>query len=300
MDDLSFFGTIISVISIQLSFYWLFRDDFYTQQLTKSHIEERKLAVLLINSGDFMAKELKCKLEKVGFIIYEINFSQDSRISFNHGTIRLNLAIAEHTNQAIQYIHTQFKIKNLNLHAYISLPTRLEPKKGCESTRSVEGFNLIQDLLMPSLGFLISFSSSMLDDRTRIIRIRNELSLNLAGPCKLVSAFEKGVSEFLSSCHHHLVELEVKSEKMDDQVWNGYFSNFINYASNRLRFSHFFEILGRYVKLMCVANGKSERITKDEASDSLNLNRVRLEEKIIQLICIRTLQVNPRSRTIVY
>lgn len=80
MEDLSYYSTIIALISIQISFCWLFwDDDNYWKRMAKnrSKLDCRSVLVIVPNVDQVIGAKLREELRNVGCAIYEVNFGPD-------------------------------------------------------------------------------------------------------------------------------------------------------------------------------------------------------------------------------
>lgn len=202
MDELSYYGTLFAIALLQIAYYWFIRNDHYTKELTSKQIGQScKKALVLVGVGEpatpeeanqRLFNELFAQLKELGFIVYRINISAqekpdvDQTISFNCNTFHLNHKSGEQIEKVVTLVEEELRMKNLKLHAYISLPM----SQSASHKSPGEMLKLVHDSLVPAVSLLLSFARIILKDKARIIQIQNSLVDSTFNATKLIRSLE--------------------------------------------------------------------------------------------------------------
>lgn len=170
MEAISFYGTLGAIILLQISFYWLFRDDHYRRQMSQDEIGQQRLLILLAGPSESFRVEgeeeeeevgapddaastssktdngllllWRRRLEQIGFIIYELRLDEQlEQLSFNKAdrVIRIAAGKQDHIDRAVGLIGRELKLNEQKLHAFVGLPRR--PASSESVTRSEQNQN---------------------------------------------------------------------------------------------------------------------------------------------------------------
>lgn len=292
MDDLSYYATIGAVVLIQVSFFWLLRDDLRTRRLTKEDINY-ELAVILANANHRIAKELDEKLDELGFRVYKLCFVDDQQLKLENGTFRLNLRCPEHFELASKFIEDELRNDGKLLHAYISLPITYEKYS------PVEWHKLIQDSLLPHSKLIVSMTNLIIMHKARIINSYSIGRSNSSSPrdClyKLARSLHTGICRFIFAKQLErglrLIEVRICEEGSSSEERRD--SNLVSAYLRGLAAATF----GGNV-----SNGKSGIEMADIREIGLNSPRInddRLDSELVSALIDSTLRVSPQQMSIV-
>lgn len=194
MEEFSFYLTVGSIILIQVSYFWLFRNDHYTRKMSADSIRAGRLSVVILshleeaNQADqakcettttttTMEADLVAKLNSMGFIVYQIklttrkanngHFCMDNNcVQFDYSSNKLN-----DCHQVVSLIEQELDSKGLKLHAYVSLPVETQDDRKQQQ-------QMMQLAYLAYFGFLVRMSQLADRHNSRLVNVeRHESSL---------------------------------------------------------------------------------------------------------------------------
>lgn len=228
MEEFSYYFTIFCLILIQISFYWLFRNDHCTRKLNNQYIKQNGLLVIVaLGNGNSsgvhceISEQLKNELEATGFVVYGIRLmkrQQLSNVTIENNVIQLELNNLHHYEQMVELIKRELTLNGRKLHAYICLPTSLS----ASIQLSQQLIELIQEIYLAYFQLLTSLTSLIVNNNARLIQVQGSIECqNCCRDKPLLDKFarllDKCIYEFLSqnkaTLGKNLIKVKICSPK---------------------------------------------------------------------------------------
>lgn len=226
MDDLTYYGTLVCVILLQVSFLWLFHHDRRCQYLSRDRIPAKQMAIVIANYDQQLGRALKNRLETIGFCVYAIEFGcceeQDAKILAEDCKIFM-CKLTSCLQGVIACIEQDIKKNRYKFHACIDLRTPLR----------VEGEDLVSSLeesrnqIFWCICLAVQMAGFIKRTGAKLVIVCNE-TRTLDKCNELVGAIRTSVERYLHKWNDKCVEIKRNQSILSSNSIKGFVEQLVN------------------------------------------------------------------------